>query len=30
MEQFLAVRNAWDPDRVFLNEFLEKDVFKLR
>ena len=26
---FLKVREEWDPERVFLNEFLEHDVFQL-
>jgi L-gulono-1,4-lactone dehydrogenase len=30
MKEFLAVRKMWDPNRVFLNEYLEKQVFKLR
>lgn len=29
MADFLAVREAWDPDRVFLNTFLEDKVFQL-
>jgi hypothetical protein len=29
MRNFLAVRQAWDPHRVFLNEFLEREVFQL-
>jgi FAD/FMN-containing dehydrogenase len=26
---FKEVRERWDPERTFLNEFLEKDLFKL-
>lgn len=26
---FLEVRKRWDPERVFLNEFLEHDLFQL-
>ena len=29
MDDFLARRQAWDPDRVFLNDFLENKVFQL-
>lgn len=29
MNDFLDVRQAWDPDRVFLNPFLEQAVFQL-
>src|SRR5262249_43125842 len=29
MEQFLAVREEWDPGRVFLNRFLEEEIFQL-
>jgi L-gulonolactone oxidase len=29
MDSFLEARERWDPERVFLNEFLEKQVFKL-
>jgi L-gulonolactone oxidase len=29
MDDFLRVRERWDPQRVFLNEFLEKQVFQL-
>lgn len=29
MGDFLAVRERWDPERVFLNSFLEQDVFTL-
>jgi hypothetical protein len=29
MEEFLEVRQEWDPKRVFLNRFLEKDIFQL-
>lgn len=29
MERFLEVRERWDPDRLFLNEFLEHEVFRL-
>ncbi|MEM7413773.1 MAG: D-arabinono-1,4-lactone oxidase [Myxococcota bacterium] len=29
MDEFLQVRERWDPNRVFLNEFLEKQIFKL-
>jgi len=29
MDQFLAVREAWDPERVFLNRFLEEEIFQL-
>ncbi len=29
MDQFLAVRQRWDPGRVFLNRFFEDEVFQL-
>ena len=29
MDDFLATRERWDPDRVFLNPFLEKEVFQI-
>jgi L-gulonolactone oxidase len=29
MNDFLDVRRQWDPDRVFLNPFLEQEVFQL-
>jgi hypothetical protein len=29
MNDFLEVRQRWDPNRTFLNEFLEKEVFRL-
>jgi hypothetical protein len=29
MDRFLDVRERWDPDRVFLNRFLEKKIFRL-
>ena len=29
MRAFLNVRQSWDPDRVFLNDFLEKEIFQL-
>ena len=29
MNDFLNVRQAFDPDRVFLNPFLENEVFQL-
>lgn len=29
MDEFLRVREEWDRDRVFLNSFLERDVFWL-
>jgi len=29
MDDFLAVREKWDPDRVFLNDFLENEIFQL-
>jgi L-gulonolactone oxidase len=29
MQRFLAVRQRWDPQRVFLNRFLEEEIFKL-
>ncbi len=29
MDAFLEVRERWDPERVFLNEFLEEEVFRL-
>jgi L-gulonolactone oxidase len=29
MQEFLRVRDSWDPDRVFLNRFLEEEVFQL-
>lgn len=29
MNDFLDVRQRWDPERVFLNRFLEEDVFQL-
>jgi FAD/FMN-containing dehydrogenase len=29
MDDFLRVRDEWDRDRVFLNSFLERDVFQL-
>jgi L-gulonolactone oxidase len=29
MGRFLAVREHWDPERVFLNRFLERDIFGL-
>jgi len=30
LREFLAVREQWDPERVFLNPFLEKAIFRLR
>jgi len=30
MDDFLRVREEWDPKRVFLNSFLERDVFQLK
>jgi FAD/FMN-containing dehydrogenase len=30
MDEFLRVREEWDPKRVFLNSFLERDVFQLK
>jgi len=30
MNDFLAARERWDPARVFLNDFLEREVFGLR
>ena len=29
MSDFLAVREAWDPNRVFVNDFLENSIFLL-
>jgi L-gulono-1,4-lactone dehydrogenase len=29
MEQFLDVRERWDPERIFLNRFLEEEIFQL-
>jgi L-gulonolactone oxidase len=29
MDDFLARREAWDPERIFLNPFLEKEVFQI-
>lgn len=29
MNDFLDVRQRWDPERVFLNDFLEKQIFQL-
>lgn len=29
MQEFLDVRQRWDPQRVFLNRFLEEEVFQL-
>jgi len=29
MDRFLEIRERWDPDRLFLNDFLERDVFQL-
>jgi FAD/FMN-containing dehydrogenase len=29
MDDFLRKRQVWDPDRVFLNDFLEDQVFQL-
>jgi hypothetical protein len=29
MADFLAVRQQWDPNRTFLNRFLEQDVFQI-
>lgn len=29
MNPFLDVRQRWDPERVFLNRFLEEDIFQL-
>ncbi len=29
MKDFLDVRQKWDPDRVFLNRFLEEKIFQL-
>jgi hypothetical protein len=29
MKDFLEVRERWDPDRVFLNSFLEDEIFQL-
>jgi FAD/FMN-containing dehydrogenase len=29
MKDFLKVRESWDPDRVFLNDFLENEIFQL-
>lgn len=29
MDDFLRERERWDPNRVFLNPFLERDVFQL-
>jgi len=29
LRDFLAVRERWDPDRVFLNPFLENAIFRL-
>ena len=29
MDRFLEVRERWDPDRIFLNEFLEERIFQL-
>jgi hypothetical protein len=29
MRAFLNVRQQWDPDRIFLNHFLEKKVFQI-
>ena len=29
VDQFLEVRERWDPQRVFLNSFLEKKIFHL-
>ena len=29
MDRFLEIRESWDPDRVFLNSFLEHEVFQL-
>jgi hypothetical protein len=29
MNAFLDARQRWDPNRTFLNSFLEKEVFKL-
>jgi FAD/FMN-containing dehydrogenase len=29
MKDFLKVRQSWDPDRVFLNDFLETEIFQL-
>jgi hypothetical protein len=30
MRRFLELREDWDPRRVFLNRFLEDEVFQLR
>lgn len=29
MNPFLDVRQRWDPERVFMNRFLEEDIFQL-
>jgi len=29
MERFLTVRESWDPERVFLNRYLEESIFQL-
>jgi FAD/FMN-containing dehydrogenase len=29
MDRFLEVRQRWDPERVFLNRFLEEEIFHL-
>jgi L-gulono-1,4-lactone dehydrogenase len=29
MDRFLEVRERWDPERTFLNRFLEEDIFQL-
>jgi FAD/FMN-containing dehydrogenase len=29
-KRFLTVRQKWDPGRLFLNEYLEKEIFRLR
>ena len=29
MQEFLEVRKRWDPKGVFLNEFLEDEIFQL-
>jgi hypothetical protein len=29
MDRFLEIRQQFDPDRVFLNDFLEASVFQL-
>ena len=29
MVRFLEIREQWDPKRMFLNDFLERDIFQL-